>query len=51
MNMTGRWLLVRRVLAGVLLAAASVGGLLGASANIASPHHALADNGVISSHN
>jgi hypothetical protein len=53
MGMTGRRRLVRLVLrAGILLAAAvSVGAMLAGSANFASPHHALADNGVISSHN
>jgi hypothetical protein len=51
MGMTGRRRLVRLVRrAGILLAAAiSVGAMLAGGAISASSHHALADNGVISS--
>jgi hypothetical protein len=53
MRITGRRRLVRLALrAGILLAAAvSVGAMLTGSAGFASPHHAVADNGVINSRN
>jgi hypothetical protein len=50
MVVTGRRRLVRRMLrAGALLVAAAA--VTAGSASVAVPHHALADNGVISSRN
>jgi hypothetical protein len=50
MGVTGRRRLVRRVLRAAIVLAVAAAALAG-SASIASPHHALADNGVINSRN
>lgn len=50
MGIKGRRRMMRRILGAAIVLAATAAALSG-SANVATPHHALADNGVISSHN